>query len=132
MYKGRDGIDSEPGSVCKMKAGPFWDQEMIYVAHWWNNKDAHYFGALFNDKGYRDVVKKDWTLFRNNLEGKGKYPHLLESINSIYDNIRYSAYRDSALWHNGEWTSLYKDVSTLNDGFTSKLDWVEEYINLLE
>jgi hypothetical protein len=41
MFKGRDGVDSPKGTVCKLKAGPFWDQEMIFTNHWWNNKDAH-------------------------------------------------------------------------------------------
>jgi len=131
MYKGRDGVDSEPGTVCKMKAGPFWDQEEIWTAHWWNNKDAHYFGALFKDKEYRKAVKNNWPLFRDNLEGRGQYPHILESINTLYSAISYSARRDSTMWQNTS-TSLFNDVKTLNEGLTSKLDWVEDYISTLE
>lgn len=131
MYKGRDGVDSEPGTVCKMKAGPFWDQEMIFVDHWWNNKDAHYFGALFKDAGYRAAVKNNWKQFRANLEGRGKYPHVLDNINSTYNQISFSYKRDSTLWKN-EGFSLHKDVKTLNDGFISKLDWMEEFIMGLE
>ena len=130
MYKGRDGIDSTPGSICKMKAGPFRDQEWVYVEHWWNNKDAHYFGALFKDDDYRTTVKNRWKQFRDNLEGRGAYPHVIESINSIYKKISYSAHRDSVFWQND--AQLYHDVKILNEGFTSKLDWMEEFINTLE
>lgn len=131
MYKGRDGVDSAPGTVCKMKAGPFWDQEMIFTDHWWNNKDAHYFGALFKDSEYREAVKKNWKQFRDNLEGKGEFPHVLDNINALYDYISFSARRDSTMWGNDGF-SIYKDVRKLNDGFTSKLDWMEEFIHSLE
>lgn len=131
MYKGRDGVDSPEGTACKMKAGPFWDQEMIFTNHWWNNKDAHYFGALFKDSDYRKTVKNNWRVFRNNLEGKGDFPHVIDVINLTYDKIAFSANRDSSIWNNSSF-SITKDVKTLNDGFTSKLDWMEEFINSLE
>ena len=130
MYKGRDGVDG-PGTVCKMKAGPFWDQERIFVDHWWNNKDAHYFAALMRDSLYRQTLKNNWPGFRANLEGKGNFESLLESINKVYKKIAFSAQRDSLFWGNNN-TSLFRDIKTLNDGFVGKLDWVESFINTLE
>lgn len=41
LYKGRDGVDSPEGTVCKLKAGPLWDQELFEVNQEFNSKDMY-------------------------------------------------------------------------------------------
>jgi hypothetical protein len=74
---------------------------------------------------------KNWLVFRKNLDGTECFPNVIDNINRIYEEIKYSARRDSLIWEKSDF-SLYKDVKTMNDGFISKLDWMEDFINSLQ
>ena len=127
MYKGRDGVDSPKGTVCKLKAGPLWDQELFLVDHEFNTKDAHYFKYLFKDLDFVAAVKEHWQTYKSNILGNDKYCSFLEYLDQIVDLIEYSAKRDLKFWGNGYFT-LEDEVATVRNGFVSKINWMDSKI----
>ncbi|MBQ9410901.1 MAG: CotH kinase family protein [Bacteroidales bacterium] len=130
FYKGRDGVDSPPGTVCKLKAGPLWDQELFLVDKQFNSKDMYYFKYLFRDPAFVATVKQRWEVYKSNILGNDKYPGLVEYMNDMVSHISGSAKRDIELWDNKYFT-LSGEVSTVRSGFRSKINWMDSQINAL-
>lgn len=130
MYKGRDGVDSPPGTVCKLKAGPLWDQELFQVDKSFNSKDAHYFKYLFKDPEFVATVKARWPAYRDNILGNDKYISYIDYLDQMVNQIKVSANRDIALWEN-EYFTLSGEVSTVKKGFVSKINWMDTQIKAL-
>lgn len=130
MYKGRDGVDSPPGTVCKLKAGPLWDQEWFLTDRMFNSKDMYYFKYLFKDPAFVAAVKQRWPIYKSNLMGNDKYGSFLDQMQEIADLIDKSARRDISYWGN-EYFTLSGEVSSVKRGFQAKLDWMESKINAL-
>ncbi|MBR4735052.1 MAG: CotH kinase family protein, partial [Bacteroidales bacterium] len=130
FYKGRDGVDSAPGTVCKLKAGPLWDQELFLVDKKFNSKDMYYFKYLFRDPVFVETVKKRWEVYKGNILGNGKYPDFVEYMEDIVSLIKESANRDIALWENPYFT-LSSEVQTVRRGFHSKIEWMDSQIKAL-
>lgn len=42
-----NGVDSPEGTVCKLKAGPLWDQELFEVNQEFNSRDMYSYKYLF-------------------------------------------------------------------------------------
>lgn len=128
MYKGRDGVDSPKGTVCKLKAGPLWDQELFLVDHTFNTKDAHYFKYLFKDPAFVAAVKEHWRTYKSNLLGNGRYNSFVDYLNDIVALIDGSAQRDLQFWGNDYFT-FEEEVATVRNGFVSKINWMDNKIN---
>ncbi|MDT3366730.1 MAG: CotH kinase family protein, partial [Bacteroidota bacterium] len=128
MYKGRDGVDSPKGTVCKLKAGPLWDQELFLVDHTFNTKDAHYFKYLFKDPAFVAAVKEHWKTYKSNLLGNGRYNSFVDYLNDIVALIDGSAQRDLQFWGNDYFT-FEEEVATVRNGFVSKINWMDNKIN---
>ena len=130
MYKGRDGVDSPKGTVCKLKAGPLWDQEWFLVQKQFNSKDMYYYHYLFQDPAFVSMVKSRWPSYRDSILGKGDDPGFLEYLNDIVDLIRHSANRDTQLWDNPNFT-LQSETERVMNGFVSKITWMDQQIQNL-
>jgi len=130
FYKGRDGVDSPKGTVCKLKAGPLWDQEWFLVDHKFNSKDMYYYKYLFKDPVFVAKVKERWAIYRSNLLGNDQYPAFLDYMQEISTLIERSAKRDINYWGNENFT-LNGEVSRVKNGFKSKLSWMDSQIKAL-
>ena len=130
FYKGRDGVDSPPGTVCKLKAGPLWDQELFLVDKQFNSKDMYYFKYLFKDPEFVATVKRRWEVYKSNILGNDRYPDLVEYMDSFVARIKESANRDIAMWENPYFT-LSSEVQTVRRGFHSKIEWMDAQIQAL-
>ena len=129
MYKGRDGVDSPKGTVCKLKAGPLWDQELFLVDHTFNTRDAHYFKYLFRDPAFVAAVKEHWKTYKSNLLGNDRYKRFVDYLNEdIVALIDGSAQRDLQFWGNDYFT-FEDEVATVRKGFESKIQWMDGKIN---
>lgn len=127
LYKGRDGVDSPKGTVCKLKAGPLWDQELFLVDHVFNSKDAYYFKYLFKDPDFVATVKERWKTYKSNILGNDEFIPYLEYLSRIVDQIEVSANRDIQFWDN-EYFTLDQEVSAVQNGFLSKIEWMDSQI----
>lgn len=127
MYKGRDGVDSPAGTVCKLKAGPLWDQELFEVYHQFNSKDMYYYKYLFKDPEFVNTVKSRWPAYKSNLLGNDKYISFVEYLNQMVDLIQNSARRDIHYWGNGYFT-LSGEYYPVKQGFVSKIEWMDQQI----
>jgi hypothetical protein len=130
MFKGRDGVDSPPGTVCKLKAGPLWDQELFLVDHVFNSKDMYYYRYLFRDPQFVETVKRRWPAYRDNILGADGGQSYLEYLNEMVSLIEDSARRDTKLWNNGYFT-LDEEVAAVRKGFVSKINWMDSRIQAL-
>lgn len=130
MFKGRDGVDSAPGTVCKLKAGPLWDQELFLVDHVFNSKNMYYYRYLFKDPQFVETVKRRWPAYRDNILGADGGQSYLEYLDEMVSLIEYSARRDTKLWNNGYFT-LDEEVATVREGFVSKINWMDAQIQAL-
>ena len=127
FYKGRDGVDSAPGTVCKLKAGPLWDQELFLVDKKFNSKDMYYFKYLFKDPVFVQTVKTRWETYKSNILGNDQYPDLVVYLNDMVKLIKESANRDIDLWGN-EYFTLSGEVNPVKSGFHSKISWMDSKI----
>lgn len=130
FYKGRDGVDSPKGTVCKLKAGPLWDQELFEVNHKFNSKNMYYYRYLFKDPAFVACVKERWATYKSNLLGNSQYKSFIEYMNEFVAEIEDSAKRDLSLWANGYFT-LEEEVATVREGFESKIEWMDAQIRAL-
>lgn len=131
MYKGRDGSDSPPGTVCKLKAGPLWDQELFLVDRSFNSKDMYYYQYLFKDPAFVAAVKARWADYKSNLMGNDRYGSFLDYLQEIADLIDKSARRDISYWNNGYFT-LKSEVASVKAGFKAKINWMDSQIQALQ
>ena len=127
LYKGRDGVDSPEGTVCKLKAGPLWDQELFEVNHNFNSKDMYYYKYLFRDPEFVAAVKERWEIYKSNILGNDRYAPFLDYLNEIADRIRVSANRDILFWAN-QYFTLSGEVAVVKGGFRSKINWMDSQI----
>ena len=130
FYKGRDGVDSPAGTVCKLKAGPLWDQEWFLVDKQFNSKNMYYYKYLFKDPVFVQTVKTRWPAFKSNILGNDKYPSLIDYMNSFVKEISISANRDIDYWNDPNFT-LSGEVNRVRNGFVSKINWMDSQINAL-
>lgn len=127
LYKGRDGVDSPPGTIARLKAGPLWDQELFEVRKSFNSKDMYYYKYLFRDPVFVETVKARWPAYRDNILGNDQYIGFVEYLNQMVELIRESARRDIALWGN-EYFTLSGEVAPVRSGFVSKIKWMDRQI----
>lgn len=127
MYKGRDGVDSPVGTVCKLKAGPLWDQELFEVNQSFNSKDMYYYKYLFRDPEFVTAVKERWEVYKSNILGNDQYAPFLDYLSEMAEQIRVSANRDIRFWGNNYFT-LSGEVSVVKSGFRSKINWMDQQI----
>ena len=125
--KGRDGVDSPPGTVCKLKAGPLWDQELFEVNKSFNSKDMYYYKYLFQDPVFVETVKARWPAYRDNILGNDQFLGMVDYLNEMVNLIRESANRDTALWGNDYFT-LSGELAPVRIGFVSKIKWMDQQI----
>lgn len=130
FYKGRDGVDSPAGTVCKLKAGPLWDQEWFLVDHVFNSKNMYYYKYLFKDPVFVRTVKERWPAFKSNILGNDNYPSILEYMNGFVKDITVSAARDIDYWDDPNFT-LEDEVNRVRKGFVSKINWMDQQIKAL-
>lgn len=130
FYKGRDGIDSPPGTVCKLKAGPLWDQELFNVDFQFNSKNMYYFKYLFKDPVFIQTVKDRWAIYKDNLLGNGQFPVFVEYMDVMVTRIKESASRDIALWTNTYFT-IFSESQTVRNLFHDKIEWMDSQIQAL-
>ena len=131
MYKGRDGVDSPVGTVCKLKAGPLWDQE-IFNNHttwfyWGENSNALYYKYLFRDASFIKVLKERWSPYKQSVLGLNGDQSILEYLNSTVNQISYSAKRDLDYWKNESFV-FEKEVNRVMDTFTETINWMDNQI----
>ena len=127
MYKGRDGVDSPKGTVCKLKAGPLWDQELFLVDKQFNNKDAYYFKYLFRDPDFVAAVKERWEIYKSNILGNDQFVPYMDYLKEIVDLIKFSANRDIRFWGN-EYFTLSGEYASVKAGFNAKINWMDSQI----
>ena len=127
MYKGRDGVDSPAGTVCKLKAGPLWDQELFEVNLRFNSKEMYYYKYLFQDPDFVAAVKERWEIYKSNILGNDQYAPYLDYLNDMVSLIKVSANRDIDYWDNNYFT-LGGEVSVVKRGFLSKINWMDARI----
>ena len=130
FYKGRDGVDSPKGTVCKLKAGPLWDQEWFLVNQKFNSKDMYYYKYLFKDPVFVAKVKERWAIFKSNLMGNDEYGSFMNYLQELADYIYPSATRDIDYWGNENFTPK-GEVSRVKSGFKAKINWMDAQINAL-
>ena len=130
LFKGRDGVDSPPGTVCRLKAGPLWDQELFLVEQTFNSKNMYYYKYLFKDPAFVAKVKERWVLYKSNLLGNSQYGSFMDYLQEMSDFIEKSARRDIYFWGNPSFT-LKAEVIAVKVGFPSKIDWMDAQINAL-
>lgn len=127
MYKGRDGVDSPAGTVCRLKAGPLWDQELFQVNKSFNSRNMYYYKYLFKDPAFVALVKERWALYKSSILGNENYEGFLDYLNAMVAQIKESARRDIAYWDNPYFT-LGGEVSPVRTGFLSKIEWMDRQI----
>ena len=130
LFKGRDGVDSPPGTVCKLKAGPLWDQEWFLVNYEFNSKNMYYYKYLFQDPLFVQTLKERWPAYKSNILGNERYPSLVEYMNDFVSVISTSAARDIAFWDNPNFT-LSSESDRVRRRFVDKINWMDRQINAL-
>ena len=138
MFKGRDGVDSEPGTVCKIKAGPVWDFDWgTFVPGSRTSsfviKSALYYDKLFNDYYFVVRLKEKW----NKYKAEKRFNRIADYIDSISATLQYSDIRNFAKWKsdqaiNGDELMTYTDaVVRLKNAYLAKLAWLDNAIENL-
>ena len=127
LYKGRDGIDSPVGTVCKLKAGPLWDQEVLLMNYDLYSTYAMYYSKLFQDPFFVSLVKKRWETYMSNICGNDEYISLLYYTTLIYNDIKRSADRDVDFWDNTYFT-LDQEYENVASRIDSRIDWMDKVI----
>lgn len=131
MYKGRDGKDSPEGTVCKLKCGPLWDQEIFHVNMEFPNKDCYYFTQFFKDPVFVRRLKEKWPVYLSNLKGNEQFPvSIYDYLYDMSEKIYYPVERDMKMWNN-EYFTLYDDVDRVRRKLPAKLVWMDQQIKAL-
>lgn len=127
LYKDRGGL---------LTAGPLWDME----SNFFHNQQLYcsnslYYDRLFQSRDVVDRLKTKWKVFRTNIVGNGKYDSILEYIDSLYEECRFSADRDRKMTPASfyghlpyEESKLELEYHTIHDNIMMKLDWLENQI----
>lgn len=127
MNKGRDGVDSDPGTIAKLKAGPLWDLEVFFAWKWFQHKDSYYFKYLFKDPVFVETVKNRWAIIYSKLN-KNEFEFLKSYTKNLNLTIEQSARRDLSFWDN-EYVDYDADMNVLVNEFIDKVKWMDEVIS---
>jgi hypothetical protein len=128
LYKDRGG---------KLTAGPIWDLESNYFyEQQLFCPSALYYGRLFQSKDVIERVKAKWLSFRSNIVGNEQYGSIIEYIDSLYNECRYSANRDRMITPSepniylpgGPNSTIDIEYDVIRNNILTKLDWLEEQI----
>lgn len=131
MYKGRDGVDSPSGTVCKLKAGPLWDQEVLLMDFEFYSLYSHYFYQLFKDDSFVNKVKERWECYKTNIIGNNEMSSLLDYTTSIYDDIKMSADRDGVFWAN-PYSAIEAEYDNVASKLDARIDWMDRAIKNMQ
>lgn len=125
FYKDRGG---------KLTAGPLWD----YESNFFNKQELYcdkalYYGQLLQCEEVISRMKNKWQQFRSNIIGNDTYGGIVESIDSLYEVCRYSAYRDrkrvpASTVNIYPSNTIDEEYSVIHDNILQKLNWLESQI----
>ena len=131
-------MDTE-GAVAKLKAGPVWDFDygtyLPEFSYQYCTKYDVYYPRLFDDAGFRALVKERWNLAKQ----AGVLTHVIETIDRNEQLLAASDKLNAPMWPitytdniNGENLLNYHDaVQRLKQTLTHKFVWLETAINNL-
>lgn len=117
----------------KLTMGPVWDfdWETYMPADWFRIKDALYYGRLFQDRRFVDVVKERWAVL------KPEFLTFPEFIRSQAEIIRNSESMNHDMWpvtiyvNQDENMSFDAAVDRMIKSYESKLEWMDKEISRL-
>lgn len=117
----------------KIKAGPVWDFDwgtfIPQSQYGYTIKGAIYYGRLFQDAGFKQLVKERWTLLKPNFE---KIPQFIDEKKA---ELEESDKINSVMWPIGGATngdenlSFEEAVERLKTAYQGKLDWLDSEIS---
>lgn len=127
LYKDRDG---------KLTAGPLWDMESNFFHQQQLYCDTVlYYGRMFECSSVIKRMKNKWGQFRANIIGNENYDGILDYIDSLYNECRYSAERDRKMTPESfygllpyEESKIDLEYKVIRDNILVKLDWLERQI----
>ena len=131
-------IDKD-GTLAKMKAGPVWDFDFgTYrpkYSHQFVTKYDLYYPWLFNDAGFRDLVKERWERVRQ----ADVLTHILAYIDRNEKLLEASDELNALMWpitsadniNQENVLNFHNAVQRLKQEFTQKYVWLETAINNL-
>jgi len=131
MYKGRDGVDSPEGTICKLKVGPVWDQELFFHLNsffWQYNSNAHYFKYLLSDPSFVKIMKDKWAILRSNLLGNDKFCPFTKYVEQMSQDIKHSVQRDMVFWSNDSY-KFEDEVNKVYDEFDNVISFIDNVLN---
>lgn len=135
LYK---DIDTED-SITKIKAGPVWDFDfgtfLLERTHQFGPKYDLYYPRLFNDEGFRQVVKQRWELAKQNKI----FTHIMERIDLNEELLKASDELNAPMWpissidnvNQDNILNLHDAAQHLKQAFTRKITWLETAIHHL-
>ena len=130
--------DTEAG-ISKMKAGPAWDFDYgtfrMEYTHQFGTKYDLYYPRLFNDAGFRQLVKERWARAKE----AGLYAHIIDFIDRNEELLMASDELNVSMWPITSADGINKDtilnyhdaIHRLKQAFTQKYIWLETAINNL-
>lgn len=127
LFKNRGG---------KLTAGPAWDLEENYFNEkklYCNN--ALYYARFFQSKSVLERLKNKWVGFRSNLVGNERYGSVLQFVDSLYNECKYSADRDRKMTPseynyylpNPE-STIHLEYQVIRNNILTKIEWMNEQI----
>lgn len=124
MYKDKNEV---------IKAGPVWDfdygtfvpsKSSVLV-----NKDAIYYGRLFEDSEFNSLVKKKWQRQKTKFEEVGKFIDTLGEKLYESDKLNHIMWPISSTVNGDEDMEYETAVSRMKDAFLDKLNWMDTKIS---
>ena len=124
MHKDKNGV---------IKAGPVWDfdygtfvpsKSSVLV-----NKDAIYYGRLFEDSEFNSLVKKKWQRQKTKFEEVGKFIDTLGEKLYESDKLNHIMWPISSTVNGDEDMEYETAVSRMKDAFLDKLNWMDTKIS---
>lgn len=117
----------------KMQAGPVWDFDLGCFKprpyYYWADRDAVYYGQLFRDEGFRQLVRERWNNYRDHFLA-------VESmVDSLAEKLAPSEKLNFPMWpididsNNDENLTDYTEViARLKQGLREKILWMDTEI----
>lgn len=95
--------------------------------------NALYYGRLLQCGEVISRMKNKWAQFRSNIIGNDIYSGIIEHIDSLYEECRYSAYRDrmripASTVNIYPSNTIDEEYRVIHDNILQKLDWLEGQI----
>ena len=124
MYKDKNGV---------IKAGPVWDFDHAIFAPGSSSSyrvnNAIYYGRLFEDAGFKSLVKTKWQEQKSKYEEIGQFIEALGAKLSESDELNHIMWPISSTVNGDENMNYETAVSRMKSAYLAKLNWMDTQIS---